>query len=60
MMMVNNIKTKANSFVDFVSQMYYENCDERVAFGQEPYASVKVYLEKNKMFLEREYKKIKS
>ena len=59
-MMVNNIKTKPGSFDDFVSQMYYENCDERLAFGQKPYASLKVYLEKNQTWLEEKYRKIKS
>ena len=45
-MMIHDVKTRADSFVGFVSQMYYENCDERMAYGQKPYPTADEYLEK--------------
>ncbi len=56
---MNAITKDSNSFVEFVSRMYYDNCDERMAYGMKPYPTAKSYLKKNRMYLEREYKAIK-
>ena len=58
-MMIHDVKTRADSFVGFVSQMYYENCDERMAYGQKPYPTADENLEKNREWLENEYKTMK-
>ena len=42
-------------FQTFVSTMYYENCEEREAYLQKPYADVKEYLRHAQDFLIRTF-----
>jgi hypothetical protein len=44
-------------FQAFVSYMFYENCDERETYHQEPYADVNEYLKNAQSFLIRTFLK---
>ena len=51
---IKRIKQKPE-FKQFVSTMYYENCEEREAYLQKPYADVKEYLRHAQDFLVRTF-----
>ena len=40
-----------NSFENWIQHMFTENCIERKAHGETPYASISDYYEKNHSFL---------
>ena len=44
-------------FINFITNMFNENCLERSQYGEKEYPNVETYYNKNKEFLKQKYKK---
>ena len=40
------------SFMFFCKKYYIRNCDERISFNEQPYATFEIYFNKNREWLE--------
>jgi hypothetical protein len=49
------IENEKEDFISWCRFMFEENCQERWSCGQQPYKSVNVYYNKNKVWLRNRY-----
>jgi hypothetical protein len=50
------VDMKINFFRDWIRNIWYENREERLAFGENP-ITLEQYVRKNKWFLKRKFRK---
>lgn len=47
--------TQTSEFRTWVTDLWYQNCDEHLTYGEDPY-TIKQYWERYKYWLKREYR----